>query len=101
MSAGGLKPASPPDQDVEAITTLIRPLYERDSGKQVAMFKPVMYRTQMVAGVLYFIKVLVEEGNIPKCVHLKVFRELDPQKLVFSLSSFQEEKALDSPIESF
>ena len=44
---------------------------------------------------------MVEEGNVPKCIHLKVLRELDPKKLVFSLSGFQEEKSLDSPIEHF
>ena len=44
---------------------------------------------------------MVEEGSVPKCVHLKVLRELDPNKVVFSLSAFQQDKALDSPLESF
>lgn len=99
----------------------MRPVYERDSDKKECMFQPVMYRSQVVAGIHYYIKVggragwgvaaltallhllqvMVEDGEIPKCVHLKVLRELDPQKVVFSLSAFREDKALDSPIEFF
>ena len=47
------------------------------------------------------VQVIVEENDPPKCIHLKVLRELDPQKLVFSLSAVQEEKNLDAPLEGF
>ena len=41
----------------------MRHLYERDANTKVAMFQPIMYRTQVVAGVHYFIKVGSQQGK--------------------------------------
>jgi len=35
----------------------MRHLYEREANTKVSVFQPIMYRTQVVAGVHYFIKV--------------------------------------------
>ena len=35
----------------------MRDVYERETGKTVSMFMPIMYTTQVVAGLHYFIKV--------------------------------------------
>ena len=44
---------------VSFIVPQIRPIYVRASGEKVAIFKPIMYSTQVVAGTNYYIKVRI------------------------------------------
>lgn len=107
----------------------MKALYTTEAGGgSPKLFKPIMYRTQVVSGVHYFIKVHSSrgtsrlciilpslppesmspqvqiddtEGQPASCVHLKVLQEPMPKKIVLSLSAFQKDKKLDDPIEGF
>ena len=53
---------------VSFLVLQIRPIYERESGKNVAIFKPIMFSTQVVAGTNYYIKVSILDLTFAKCM---------------------------------
>ncbi|NWI69354.1 CYTB protein, partial [Todus mexicanus] len=61
-------------------------------------FKAVAYKTQVVAGVNYFIKVQVSDTEY---IHLKVFKSLPYENKGPSLVSFQTGKTRDDPLTYF
>ncbi|XP_051636851.1 cystatin-B-like isoform X2 [Manacus candei] len=62
------------------------------------IFRAILYRTQVVAGTMYFIKVQVADTEY---VHLKVFVGLPPENLYPALVSFQTGKTRDDPLDYF
>jgi cystatin-A/B len=58
---------------------------------------PVGYKTQVVAGTNFFVKLLVGEGE-PKIVHARIYRNLQGE---VSLHSVTEEKAHEDDVEYF
>jgi hypothetical protein len=54
---GAWSPARLPDENVEAITALMRPVVKAIKPEAVKTFKAIMYTSQLVAGMNYIIKV--------------------------------------------
>ncbi|XP_034508852.1 cystatin-B [Ailuropoda melanoleuca] len=63
---------------------------EERENKKYATFKAVEFRSQVVAGRNYFIKVQVDDDEF---VHLRVFQSLPHENKPLALSSYQTNKA--------
>jgi len=82
----------------EEVHNLAKQIQQSVHGKLNAtfnVFEAIAYRTQVVAGTNYFIKVHV--GG-EKYVHLRVYKNLQQQ---VSLHSVQEDKTKEEPITYF
>lgn len=54
---GGLGAIRERDSDIEQIVEKMRPVLEEKSGKKFESLEPVNYKTQLVAGRNFFVKV--------------------------------------------
>ncbi|XP_015333844.2 cystatin-B, partial [Marmota marmota marmota] len=63
---------------------------EEKENQKFPVFKAVSYRSQVVAGTNFFIKVDVGDE---KCVHLRVFRSLPHENKPLTLHAYQTDKA--------
>lgn len=80
---GGLSEIKPADTDIEIILKSVKSDVEEKLGKELCMLKGDSYKTQVVAGINYFIKAQIEESSY---IIIKVFRDLphndNPDKLL-------------------
>ncbi|NXX18238.1 CYTB protein, partial [Podargus strigoides] len=76
----------------------VKPQFEGRENRTYDTFKAIVYRTQVVAGINYFIKV---EMPCEEYVHLKVFQALPRENQGPSLVSFQTGKTRDDPLTYF
>uniref|UniRef100_A0A8C3XEG4 Cystatin domain-containing protein n=1 Tax=Cyanoderma ruficeps TaxID=181631 RepID=A0A8C3XEG4_9PASS len=76
----------------------VKPQFERRADINCRVFTAIVYRTQVVAGTMYFIKVQVSDANY---VHLKVFQSLPHENQGPSLADFQTGKTRDDPLTYF
>ncbi|NXK43725.1 CYTB protein, partial [Piprites chloris] len=67
-------------------------------NKNYDLFRAILYRTQVVAGTMYFIKVQVADTEY---VHLKVLVGLPPENECPALVNFQTCKTKDDPLDYF
>lgn len=70
---GGFTQNKPMDDEVKAIANEMKPKVETAMNKTFGVYEPVCYKTQVVAGVNYSIKVKVDGG---KYLHMKIFKPL-------------------------
>ncbi|XP_066478684.1 cystatin-B-like [Tiliqua scincoides] len=75
MSVGGLSPTQPATAAVQAITDQVRSQLESRENQTFAILWAIEYRTQVVAGNNYFIKVQYGDGT-HSYAHLRVFQAL-------------------------
>ncbi|NXF08407.1 CYTA protein, partial [Smithornis capensis] len=76
----------------------VKPQFESEQNRNYAVFRAILYRTQVVAGVNYFIKVQDSDTDY---VHLKVFQSLPYLNQGPSLTGFQTGKTRDDPLTPF
>ncbi|NXL65041.1 CYTB protein, partial [Chordeiles acutipennis] len=76
----------------------VKPQFESRENRTCGMFKAVVYKTQVVAGTNYFIKVQVSDHDY---VHLRVFQSLPYENQGPSLVAFQTGKTRDDPLTYF
>ncbi|NXU83964.1 CYTX protein, partial [Xiphorhynchus elegans] len=76
----------------------VKPQFESKTMRNCAMFTAIAYKTQVVAGINYFIKVQVSSTEY---VHLRVFLSLPHENQGPSLVSFQTGKTRDDPLTYF
>ncbi|CAO2631724.1 Csta [Lemmus lemmus] len=98
MIPGGLTEARPATPEIQEIVDKIRPKLEEKTNEKYEKFEAVEYKTQVVAGVNYFIKVDVGNGNY---THVKVFQGLHGQDEDLELSGYQTNKTKDDEITYF
>ncbi|XP_006036742.1 leukocyte cysteine proteinase inhibitor 1 [Alligator sinensis] len=92
---GGLTPTEPATPEVQKIADQVKSQLEAKTDKTYTVFKAIIYRTQLVAGTNYFIKVQVGENDY---VHLRVFLSLPNEKKEPRLDGFQTNKTRDDPL---
>ncbi|NWU15198.1 CYTA protein, partial [Cephalopterus ornatus] len=95
---GGLSPSEPATQEVQDITNQVKLQLEVRVNRRYDIFRAILYRTQIVAGIMYFIKVQVADTEY---VHLKVLVGLPPEDVCPALVSFQTGKTRDDPLDYF
>ncbi|NXH37522.1 CYTA protein, partial [Dicaeum eximium] len=76
----------------------VKPQFESRANMNCVDFTAIKYKTQVVAGTMYYIKVQVSDAE---CVHLKVFQSLPYENQGPSLVSFQTGKTIDDPLTYF
>ncbi|XP_006730931.1 cystatin-B-like [Leptonychotes weddellii] len=90
MMCGVPTASQPATAETQAIADQVKPQLEEQENKKYATFKAVEFRSQVVAGMNYFIKVQVDDDEF---VHLRVFRSLPHENKPVALSSYQTNKA--------
>ncbi|XP_060940489.1 cystatin-B-like [Limanda limanda] len=93
---GGLSEVFEADGKVEFICDLMRTEVEARTGKKYDMFKAEMYKTHVVVGTNYFIKVYVGGDDH---VHLSVYQKLPCDGGTLELTEIQQGKSHHDPIE--
>ncbi|KAM6310026.1 cystatin-B-like [Aegotheles albertisi] len=90
MLCGGPSAARAATDETQRIVDEVKAQLEEKEGKTFDVFTAVEFKTQVVAGTNYFIKVHV--GN-DEFMHLRVFRSLPHENKPLSLHSYQSSKA--------
>ncbi|XP_005434391.1 cystatin-A [Falco biarmicus] len=98
MMPGGLSEAKPATPEVQHIVNQVKLQFESRVNRTCGIFKAIVYKTQVVAGINYFIKVQVSDNEY---VHLRVFQSLPHENKGPSLVSFQTGKTRDDPLTYF
>lgn len=71
---------------------------EEKANKKYPLFKAVEYKSQLVAGTNYFIKVQVDNDNF---VHIRVFESLPHENKPLALHDYQADKTKDDALAYF
>ncbi|XP_052596418.1 cystatin-A [Peromyscus californicus insignis] len=98
MIPGGLTEARPATPEIQEITDQVKAQLEEKTNAKYEKFEAVEYKTQVVAGINYFIKVDVGDGRY---MHLKVFQGLTRQNEHLELSGYQTNKTKDDELTYF
>ncbi|XP_044223677.1 cystatin-B-like [Thunnus albacares] len=98
MMPGGPGPATDATEEIQKICDSVKSDAEQKAGKSYDVFTAKSYRSQVVAGTNYFIKVHVGGDNH---VHLRVHKQLPVNGGGLTLSDMQQSKSHDDPIEYF
>merc|ERR1712062_368329 len=93
MICGGTSDHKEINDEVIEVCSQVRPALEEKLGTSCAVFEPKSYKSQVVAGTNFFVKVHVGDD---KHVHLRIYRDL--QGHVF-LHGHQVDKSHEDPID--
>ncbi|XP_071989373.1 cystatin-A-like [Engystomops pustulosus] len=95
---GGLGEEKSADSEVQELVDEIKPEFLNKCRINVTKFKATKYKTQVVAGTNYFVKVKVGGG---RCIHLRIFKPPPHTGEKPSLTRFQLCRRKEDPIWSF
>ncbi|XP_037613206.1 cystatin-B-like [Sebastes umbrosus] len=98
MMCGGIGEVQVADEEVQKICDKVKPHAEKQAGKTYDVFTAKTYKTQVVSGTNYFIKVHVGGEDH---VHLRVYKPLSCNGGDIELSDMQHPKSSDDEIEYF
>jgi len=70
---GGLTYARPVDSEARKIALQVRSSAQQNLGRSFDTYVPISYKTQVVAGVNYFIKIKVGPSDY---IHVRIFQSL-------------------------
>ncbi|XP_058280173.1 cystatin-A-like [Hirundo rustica] len=98
MMTGGLSDTEPATPEVQQLVNQVKSQFEKRANMNCRVFTAIEYRTQVVAGTMYYIKVQVSDAEY---VHLKVFESLPHENQGPSLVNFQTGKTRDDPLTYF
>ncbi|XP_075794053.1 cystatin-B-like [Pelodiscus sinensis] len=92
------QPLCPAADPAELSWSQVKLQVEEKEGKKFEVFNAVEFKTQLVAGINYFIKVHV--GN-EEFLHLRVFKSLPHENKPLSLASYQSSKTTHDELAYF
>ncbi|NWY56044.1 CYTA protein, partial [Chionis minor] len=95
MMPGGLTETEPATPEVQRIADEVKSQFESEDKRTCGIFNAIVYRTQVVAGINYFIKVQVSDTEY---VHLRVFQSLPHEKQGPRLDGYETGKTRDDPL---
>ncbi|XP_044836994.1 stefin-C-like isoform X1 [Mauremys mutica] len=98
MIPGGFTETKPATPEVQKIADQVKPQLEEKDKKPYPVFVAITYKSQVVAGTNYLIKVSVSNSN-DECVHLRVFQSLPHENEGPSLTSYETGKTKNDPLE--
>ncbi|KAK0140420.1 Cystatin-B [Merluccius polli] len=94
---GGLGDPTMANEETQKLCDKVKQDVQVKTARSYVNFEAITYRSQVVAGTNYFIKVNVGGSDY---IHLRVFEKL-PCNGGYILSGVQEGKTLDDPIKYF
>ncbi|KAK9407832.1 cystatin-A [Crotalus adamanteus] len=89
MSCGGLSEPKAATAETQQISQEIKSQLEEKESRNFTIFNAVSYKTQVVAGVNYFIKIHV--GN-DEYFHVRVYQRLPHENKPVELTNYQSKK---------
>ncbi|XP_076973673.1 cystatin-A [Tamandua tetradactyla] len=98
MMPGGLTEARPATPEIQEIANEIKPQLEAKTNETYKEFKAEVYKSQVVAGTIFYIKVRISDHGY---VHLKVFQSLPVQNEPLTLVGYQTGKSKDDELSAF
>uniref|UniRef100_A0A672RK93 Cystatin-A-like n=1 Tax=Sinocyclocheilus grahami TaxID=75366 RepID=A0A672RK93_SINGR len=93
---GGWSPVKPVTLEVIKICLEVRPEIEKMVGTNFKIYIPVVYSSQVVAGINYKFK--VNEYGDGVCVHALIFQALPCYGGELSVTEIQHPKPFDDPL---
>ncbi|KAM6292273.1 cystatin-A-like [Porphyrio hochstetteri] len=98
MMPGGLSEAKPATPEVQLMMDQVKPQLESRENRIYDTFEAVTYKTQVVAGLNYFVKV---KAAAEAYIHVKVFVALPQENEGPRLVGYQTGKTKDDPLVYF
>ncbi|XP_054569558.1 cystatin-B-like [Eptesicus fuscus] len=95
---GGWSDTKPATAEIQAIADKVKAQLEEKENKKYPTFKATEYKSQVVAGTNYFIKVQVEDDDF---VHIRVFRSLPHENKPLALTRYQTHKTKQDELTYF
>lgn len=97
MMCGGTSDAKPADAEIQAIINEVKGAVEDKVGKKLDTYTPVSYKTQVVAGTNYFVKVNAGDEHL----HLRIFAPLPHTGNPKELADLQRGKTAEDDLSYF
>ncbi|GFN99280.1 cystatin-b [Plakobranchus ocellatus] len=98
MMCGGTSDAKPADAEIQTLIETVREQSEEQAAKKHDLFKAIEYKTQVVAGTNYFVKVQVSDSEF---IHLRIFKALPHVNALPKLAGQQLGKSGEDALEYF
>ncbi|XP_043847170.1 cystatin-B-like [Dromiciops gliroides] len=89
MLCGGLTDTQPATAETQQIADQVKAELEEKENRKFPIFKTMEFKSQLVAGTNYFIKVHVGDEEF---IHLRVFKSLPHENKPLSLTRYQTKK---------
>ncbi|XP_066455401.1 cystatin-A-like [Eleutherodactylus coqui] len=96
--AGGLGCVKPATPEVQELCNQVKAEVEEKHGKKYTKFEATEYKTQMVAGTNYFVKICVDGGEY---IHIRMYKTLPHAGEKLSLTSTTPGKTKEEEIVYF
>lgn len=98
-SVGLLGGLSAEKNAVDAVQSLVEQVNSNEKLKDYGKLKAISYKTQVVSGTNFFVKVKPEASD--NYLHLRIFKPLPNENSTSSLTAFQTNKSKEDEIEYF
>ncbi|XP_036599996.1 cystatin-A5-like, partial [Trichosurus vulpecula] len=95
---GGLSETKPATPEIQKMVDEVKPQLEKKTNEKYDCFEAVSYRSQVVAGSMYYVKVHIG-GN--KYVHLNIYEPLPQMNEPIELSDYQTGKTKEDEVNFF
>ncbi|XP_051840753.1 cystatin-B [Antechinus flavipes] len=98
MMCGGTSATKPATAETQRIADEVKTQLEAKENRKFPVFKTMEFKSQVVAGTNYFIKVHVGDEEF---IHIRVFESLPHENKPLLLSSYQTNKTKDDELVYF
>ena len=91
---GGLDDEIPADDNIRKIVNSVQPHLKSKYPREFHHVEPISYRSQVVAGMNYFVKVAVHEQNgAKKFAHMRIYKPFRGEIELTAVQADVEEKS--------
>ena len=95
---GGLSEIRVITDEIEEHTISLKKEIEEKEGVNFSVFSPLTYRSQVVAGINYFVLVGIEHNNKQNNLHVRIYVDLKGKP---HLHSYKYPKKIEDKLEYF
>ncbi|KAM4888611.1 cystatin-A [Thomomys bottae] len=98
MIPGGLSEARRATPEIQEIADQVKQQLEEKTNETYEEFEAIEYKSQVVAGTMFYIKIRVGDGRY---THIKVFRSLPGRDEGLQLLAYQTDKSENDELTAF